>query len=111
MINCTIFVLSCETNRKSIDTSGNMTPKVTKNITVYGSEDCDHCIEFRNKMDSAKIKYEFKDAEANEKYYNELLLKIQQANFKGYVAFPVVDINDKIYVRPEFSEFLKILDE
>lgn len=105
----TFMFFHCENKRKSIDTSANITPQVQKHVTIYGSENCDHCIEFRNKMDSAKLKYEFKDAEANEKYYQELLMKIQQANYKGYVSFPVIDINDRIFVRPEFSEFLKIL--
>ena len=61
-------------------------------------------------MDSVKLKYEFKDAEANSNYYNELVLKIQQANYKGYVEFPVLDVDGKIYVRPEFTEFLKLLN-
>ena len=103
--------MACESKRKSIDTSGNLTPKAVKEITIFGSENCDHCIEFRDKMDSLNLTYEFKDAEANEKFYNELLLKIQQANYKGYVSFPVLEINDKIYVKPEFSDFLKILSE
>jgi len=105
----TFLFFNCENRRKSIDTSANITPQAQKHVTIYGSENCDHCIEFRHKMDSAKLVYEFKDAEANEKYYQELLMKIQQANYKGYVSFPVIDINDKIFVRPEFSEFLKVM--
>lgn len=106
-----VVVIACESKRKSIDTSGNTTPKVAKEITIYGSENCDHCIEFREKLDSLNLTYAFKDAEANEKFYQELLLKIQQANFKGYVSFPVLEINDKIYVKPEFSEFLQVLSK
>lgn len=103
------FFNNCENKRKSIDTSANITPVVEKKVTIYGSENCDHCIEFRQQMDSIKFKYEFKDAEANEKNYQELLLKIQQANFKGYVSFPVIDIDGKIFVRPDFSEIQKLL--
>jgi len=106
-----MVLFSCEVKRKSIDTSGNITPELVKMITVYGSESCEHCIEFRSKMDSAHIKYEFKDAEANEKYFSELILKMQTANIKEYVAFPVVEVDDQIYVRPEFEDFLKILGE
>jgi glutaredoxin len=111
LVSLIALLISCEGKRKSIDTSGNITPIAKKEITIYGSENCDHCIEFREKMDSLKLEYIFKDAEANEKYYQELLLKIQQANFKGYVSFPVLDINDKIYVKPEFSEFMQILSK
>jgi len=108
---CIVFLYNCEGKRKSIDTSGNITPVIKKEITIYGSENCDHCIDFRKKMDSVKLEYTFKDTEVNEKYYQELLLKIQQAQFKGYVSFPVLDVNDKIYVHPEFSDFIKILSQ
>ena len=102
-------VFACENKKSDIDTSKNLTPVVKKKITIFGSENCDQCIEFRNKMDSLNIKYEFKDAEAHERYYQELLLKIQKANFKGYVSFPVLEVDDKIYVKPKFSEFMKLL--
>ena len=111
IIVCSLVVISCESKRKIIDTSGNITPEVAKEITIFGSENCDHCIVFREKMDSLNIIYEFKDAEANEKFYKELMFKIQQANFKSYVSFPVLEVNNKIYVKPEFSEFMKILSE
>jgi len=111
IIICSLVVISCENKRKFIDTSGNITPEVAKEITIFGSENCDHCIAFREKMDSLNITYEFKDAEANEKFYKELMFKIQQANSKGNVSFPVLEVNDEIYVKPEFSEFMKILSE
>ncbi len=105
------FILGCENKQNKIDTSGNITPKVEKSIIVYGSESCDHCVDFRKKADSLKIKYTFKDAEANEAYYNELVNKIQQAGIPGYISFPVIDLDGKIYIRPEFHEFLKLLED
>lgn len=106
-----VSVLSCENRKKRIDTSANITPEVTHSVTIYGSENCDHCIEFRSKMDSAKLGYEFKDAEANERYYSELILKMQQANSNGYISFPVLDIDGKIYVRPEFADIVQLLKQ
>lgn len=106
-----LLFVSCDHKRKSIDTSGNTILAKDKKIIVYGSENCEHCIAFRKKVDSVAVKYEFKDAEANEKYYRELLFKIQQANYKGYVAFPVVEIDGKLYVRPTFDTFLQLLRE
>lgn len=103
------LIFSCEGKRKSIDTSGNTYVKTAKVVTIYGSVNCDHCNEFRNQMDAAKLEYIFKDAEAEEKNYRELLLKIQQANYKGYVEFPVLDIDGKIYVRPEFAVIQKLI--
>lgn len=106
-----LLLASCESKKKRIDTSGNITPKVTHSVIIYGSENCDHCIEFRQKMDSARLAYEFKDAEASDRNYQELLLKIQQANFKGYVSFPVLDIDGDIYVRPNFADVVRMLEK
>ena len=104
-----IALLSCEQKKKSIDTSSNITPEQLHEVTIYGSENCDHCIDFRKKMDSLNFTYTFKDAEASENYYNELLAKIQAANFKGYVAFPVLEVDGQLYVKPEFSQIQTLL--
>lgn len=108
---CTALLLNCEGKRKSIDTSGNITPKIEKKITVYGSVNCDHCVEFRNMMDSVKMKYEFKDAEAHEKYYTEMVLKVQASSYNGSILFPVLEVGDKILVRPEFVDFMKAVNQ
>ncbi len=106
----TISIFSlCDSKKEKIDTSANITPTIEKKIVVYGSENCDHCIEFRNKADSLKIKYVFKDAEKNEAYYNELVQKIQAAGIPGYISFPVVEIDEKLYIRPEFNKFLSLI--
>ena len=105
------IIFSCDTQRKNIDTSGNTSIKVQKEVIIYGSENCDHCITFRKAMDEAKFSYEFKDAEASEEVYQELLHKIQLANYKEYVAFPVLEIEGKLYVKPEFSTIKEILSE
>jgi len=104
-----IFAL-CQPKKDKIDTSENVTPVVKKSITIYGSENCDHCLEFRHKADSLKIKYQFKDAEASEANYNELVLKIQQAGIPGYISFPVIEIDDELYIRPKFENFLRVLE-
>ena len=104
-----VALFSCDPKKKTIDTSENIKPKVEHSITVFGSENCDHCIAFRKSVDSIAVKYIFKDVEANEQYYNELVQKIQLANYKGYVSFPVLDIDGKLYVKPDFDEFMKII--
>ena len=109
LIAMVFLIFSCENKKKSIDTSGNTNMHVQKEVIMYGSVNCDHCIVFRKAMDEAHFTYEFRDAEASEEVYQELLLKIQQANFKGYVSFPVLDIEGQIYVKPEFSEIKALL--
>ena len=105
-----ILVLSsCGEKQKSIDTSKNITPKKEKLIIVYGSENCDRCHEFRQKADAMKIKYTFKDCEADERNYNELAYKIQQGNYPGYISFPVIDIDGRLYIQPEFQQFLQLI--
>ena len=105
-------IASCESKvKKAIDTSKNITPKMEHDITIYGSENCDHCIAFRKSIDSVSVKYVFKDVEANEQYYNELVQKIQQAQYSSYVSFPVLDIDGKLYVRPKFDEFMKVIEK
>ena len=106
-----IIVISCDSKRKSIDTSGNTTLKIQKEVVIYGSENCDHCITFRKAMDDAKLKYEFRDAEASEQIYQEVLKKVQMANYKGYIAFPVLDIDGEIYVKPEFHTIKSLLSD
>ncbi len=106
---CLLMVFGCNHKRKSIDTSANITPKVDKEVTIYGSENCDHCIEFRKKVDSLGVKYTFKDAEANENYYSEMMLKVQQKDSKGNISFPIIEINDEIMIRPELDAFIKEL--
>jgi glutaredoxin len=83
-------------------------PKV-HDIVVYGSMTCDHCIEFLKKADSIAVKYTFRDVESNTNYYNELVQKIQQANYQGYVSFPVIEVDGKIHVNPEFAQFQKLI--
>jgi glutaredoxin len=106
-----IQLFACDNKQKTIDTSGSKTQAAPKSIIVYGSESCDHCLEFRHKADSLNIKYLFKDCEADERNYNELALKIQQANLPGYISFPVIEINGKLYLRPEFDQFLKLIEK
>lgn len=86
--------------------------KEQKTLILYGSSDCDHCIVFKAKLDSAEIAYEFKDLKIEEKRYDiELLEKIKAANYKGYVHFPVADIEGKIIVKPELEEVMESLYE
>lgn len=79
-------------------------------IIVYGSMTCDHCIDFLKKADSIAVKYTFRDVETNANYYDELVAKIQTANYQGYVSFPVIEIDGKISVNPSFEEFMKMLN-
>jgi len=83
--------------------------KKTHDVVIYGSMTCDHCIAFLKKADSLSVKYAFKDVETNTEYYNELVKKIQDANFPDYVSFPVIEVDGSIHVNPEFQEFQALI--
>ncbi len=80
-----------------------------RDVVIYGSMTCDHCIDFMKKADSLSVKYTFKDVETNTQYYNELVKKIEDAKFQDYVSFPVVEVDGRIHVNPEFQEFQALL--
>lgn len=75
-----------------------------KNIIVYGSMECNHCHEFRRKLESKGISYEFRDVDENDAYFIELQNLIRSVNYKGYVNYPVIDIEGEVYVNPEFRD-------
>jgi glutaredoxin len=82
---------------------------ISHDVVVYGSVTCDHCIDFLKKADSISVKYTFKDVETNTEYYDELVKKIQEANYQGYVSFPVIEVDGSIHVNPEFREFQSLI--
>jgi glutaredoxin len=79
-------------------------------IIVYGSKNCIHCIKFLSSLDSAGIKYKFRDVEQDKNLFNEMYQKIQKANIKGFISYPVLDIEGKILVNPDFKQFTGFLN-
>lgn len=75
-----------------------------KQIIIYGSTQCVHCHQFRRKLDSKGIKYEFRDVDKNDAFYLELQNKLKSIDFDGYVQYPVLDIEGEIFINPTFSE-------
>jgi glutaredoxin len=73
-----------------------------KKIIVYGSMECNHCHDFRRKLESKGISYEFRDVDENDAYFIELQNLIRSINFKGYVSYPVLKIEEEVYVNPDF---------
>lgn len=94
----------CET-KKTESTKSDVSSEAyaQKEMTVYGSNTCDHCISFKKEMDSLGIKYTFYDVEADQTKAQEMLDKLEKVNFSGYIAFPVVDIEGRVMVNPEIS--------
>jgi len=98
------LIFSCSGKKENIAVESNVPLKA---ITVYGSTECDHCIQFLAQLDSSNVNYTFKDLKIIErKYDEEMLMKIQQANYKGYIHLPVVEVGDSIMIRPNISDVI-----
>ena len=82
---------------------------IQKKIIVYGSMHCIHCHQFRRKLDSKGIEYEFRDIDANDEFFHEMQKKIKSIDYKGYVQYPVIDIEGIILVNPDFKEAEKMM--
>lgn len=76
-----------------------------KNIIVYGSKACPHCIIFIRELDEADIAYTFKEVDNDDANFTEMYDKIKAINYQGYVNYPVLDVDGEILVAPEFDRF------
>jgi len=92
---------SADTNKSSI--------KQTKEIIVYGSNNCDHCVDFKAQLDSVGLTYDFRDVEFDDAMNNELYRKVQEAKITGRINYPVIDIEGKIMVTPTLREVIGLM--
>jgi glutaredoxin len=83
--------------------------KQTKEIIVYGSDNCDHCVVFKAKLDSVGFNYDFRDVEFNERMSDEMVFKVRRSGINGGFSYPVLDVEGKILVAPELSEVLELM--
>ena len=111
MVFLAFFVSQCGKTTKEDSSVPLEVRKVPKEhaIVIYGSMTCDHCIAFLKKADSLSVQYSFKDVETNQIYYSELVKKIQDAKYQGYVSFPVIEVDGSIHVNPEFEQFQTLI--
>ena len=94
-------------DRKEQASNGNIAANTEvaaqKEMLIYGSDECDHCIAFKKKMDSLNISYTFYDVQVDQSKADEMLRKLEEVKFMGYIAFPVVDVEGKVMVNPELK--------
>lgn len=105
-----LLIFSCSGKKGDSLSAEGAQEKVQKNLIVYGSSDCHVCIDFKKKLDSANIEYEFRDFLITEKRYDEEMLnKLNAVGYRGNVQFPVVDIEGRMMVKPGFEYVLNAL--
>ena len=83
----------------------------TKDIIVYGSDNCDHCVNFKAKLDSIGFEYDFRDVEFNQAMAHEMTYKVRRSDVNGGFSYPVIDVEGKILVAPELEEVLELMQE
>jgi len=81
---------------------------ILESIIIYGSKTCVHCLSFLEKLDQEGINYTFKEVDNDDANFQEMYAKIKAIKFKGYVNYPVVDVDGEILVAPDFDEFYRV---
>ena len=76
---------------------------------LHGSNNCDHCVDFKAQLDSVGFTYDFRDVEFNDAVANEMYNKVQAAKIQGRINYPVIDVDGKIMVAPSLSEVLGLM--
>ncbi len=80
-----------------------------KEIIIYGSKTCPHCVHFMQELEKSSIVFTFKEVDNSDKNFQEMYDKVKMAKIQGYINYPVVDIGGEILIAPEFNEFKKYL--
>ena len=101
-------IFSCTSNNTD-DSKATKQKGVPEEVIVYGSNSCDHCIDFKAKLDNAGIDYVFHDVEQNQQLADEMVKAVQSINYQDYIAFPVVVVGKQVFVNPPFGEVLKVI--
>ena len=83
--------------------------KQTKDIIVYGSDNCEHCVVFKAKLDSIGYTYEFRDVEFDRANSDEMVFKVRRKGISGGFKYPVIDIQGTVLVAPELEEVLELM--
>jgi len=74
-------------------------------IIVYGSDSCNHCLDFKSSLDSAGIKYVFYDIDLDFEKEKEMVEKLKSYKINGNIQIPVVEVNDsKLLIGADFKE-------
>ena len=106
-----LFMFSCSTQSEKNYDKEPATESTEKQLIVYGSNSCDHCLFFRAKLDSAGLNYVFHDVEQNQQLADQMLKATQSINYQGFIQFPVVVVEENVLVNPSFEEALKVINQ
>lgn len=104
-----LFLFDCNPKKSNAEHSSGTAG--TAQLIVYGSPDCPHCQNFIHSLDSAGILYDFRAVSEDSTLFHEMMQKIRKANIKGYISYPVVDVNGHILVHPPIKDLMPYLQQ
>ncbi len=82
-----------------------------KNIEVYGSSECHHCVDLKHALDSAAITYTFFDVVEHIEYHQVMLDKAKNGGLSTRFGYPLVDIEGDVIGGATFADVKKILEK
>lgn len=83
-----------------------------KDVFIYGSNACDHCINLKKALDSAEIEYTFYDIDVDKVRENEMVSLLNKYKRGGHVTFPVAEVDGKeLIIGANFDLIIKALDK
>ena len=80
-------------------------------LIIYGSNSCEHCNEFRAKLEKEEIEYKFYDVERDQLKANEMLEAVHSINYYDYIEFPVVLFDKYVFINPPFEQVQLTLEK
>ncbi len=79
-----------------------------KNIIIYGSNNCPHCVSFKASLNNDGYTYTFHDVDKDDDLVQEMMDVVTASGHKGRILYPVVVLEDSVYVAPKYEE-IKVL--
>lgn len=80
----------------------------SKEIIVYGESSCNHCNDFKTNLVNSDIKFTYHELSNNPAKIEEMRKHARTLNPKiSSVPLPLVILESKVFIRPNFSEFIK----
>ncbi|MCB1145333.1 MAG: hypothetical protein KDK41_17850 [Leptospiraceae bacterium] len=118
IMSCLIFVFALGAQVVPPGSDNNPEPhepgqkKNEPTILFYGSDQCGICQSFFSNMKDEKIAYTFINVRKDRKGNNEMWEKVFKVNPDARsVRFPVIDIDGKVLVSPNYKTFKAALSQ
>lgn len=104
-----LILMSCNGPKSENQSSIPVQELAKPDLIIYGSNSCDHCLDFKAKLDSLNIEYKFNDVEQDEALAQEMMNAVHSINYYDYIEFPVVQYGRQVFINPNLDQVLNVL--